>query len=582
MPSKDSHHTTNQAAGTTRRLWPYIKRHKGLASVSLVSVILFAATGRAIPLVFGFAIDKGITQKNLNLVYYAAGAYLILELSRSGFAFCKDYFIARLGNRVLFQVREDLIRHVQNLPARFFDQTPVGRIITRVTNDVVSLQDFFHDGVNSMFVMSLELLTILVALAYISLPLTLIIILTLPPALWMSLKISRQLRADFREAKSKLSTINAFTAESLNGMKILQLYNRAPHTREKFAGYSEEYRALQMKTVRGFAKLWPILSYFDALTVALSLFFGAIFFTRSQITIGELSAFLLLAQSFFKPVRAILERFNQFQNSLASADRIFALIDEPEEILEGQRFATTPLKGEVEFKNLTFKYDKESRPVLKNINLKIAPGESVALVGRTGSGKSTMVSLLQKLYNFEDGDILVDGQSLSKLSTQELRQRIGVVRQDHFLIRGTIRDNISLYNEEISNDAIFEAALKANCDDLIQRSGHGLDTLVEERGANLSVGEKQLISFARVLAYNPDILILDEATANIDSHSEQLIQEATIEATKGRTSIIIAHRLSTILHCDRIVVLHDGEIVEMGSHQKLMETKGKYWEYQNQ
>ena len=207
---------------------------------------------------------------------------------------------------------------------------------------------------------------------------------------------------------------------------------------------------------------------------------------------------------------------------------------------------------------------------LKNINLKIAPGESVALVGRTGSGKSTMVSLLQKLYNFEDGDILVDGQSLSKLSTQELRQRIGVVRQDHFLIRGTIRDNISLYNEEISNDAIFEAALKANCDDLIQRSGHGLDTLVEERGANLSVGEKQLISFARVLAYNPDILILDEATANIDSHSEQLIQEATIEATKGRTSIIIAHRLSTILHCDRIVVLHDGEIVEMGDRKSVV------------
>ncbi|MCB0385122.1 MAG: ABC transporter ATP-binding protein, partial [Bdellovibrionales bacterium] len=338
------------------------------------------------------------------------------------------------------------------------------------------------------------------------------------------------------------------------------------------------YKVLSLKTVKLFATLWPILEFFNAATITTALFVGGLYHKEFGLSIGALSAFLLLVQSFFHPLRVILERYTQFQNSLASADRIFSLMEEKTEALNGEPLPSARLTGHLKLVNLSHRYGAENPWALKDINLDIRAGESLALVGRTGSGKTTLISLLQRLYRQSEGLVLVDGQPLGKISPREWRRRVGVVLQDNFIFRGTIASNICLDNPDISRDRIEWAAREAGCERLLATHEGGLDAKVEERGNNLSVGERQLIAFARVLAFDPDILILDEATANIDSLSELLIQQATERVTKGRTSLIIAHRLSTILNCDRIAVLDKARLVEVGSHQELIQNEGKYFE----
>jgi ATP-binding cassette subfamily B multidrug efflux pump len=559
------------------KMWPYLSRHPRKIVFVVTTVVLYVAVGRSLPLLFGYAIDEGIKKNHLTVIYWVAGIYLGFEMIRSLLSFCQSYFIQKLGNVTLFDLRQTLIRHVQLLPNSFFDKTPVGRTVTRITNDMAALGDLFAQGFTSFFVNGLEIASILIALCFISFPLTLLTLLVAPIIVWLSLKISRSLREVSQDAKKVLSSINSFTAESLNGMKVLQLFNKTGESRGAFKGMSFRYRDLQLKTVRMFALLWPLLEGFNVGTVATALFFGAYFRSSLDLSVGELSAFILLLQSFFPPFRVILERYSQMQNSLASADRVFEMLDE--------KIETTPepteklrLNGQVTFLDLSFQYDTEAPRVLKNINLKIGRGESVALVGRTGSGKSTMIALLQKMYPIVAGDIRIDDISIRDINNQDLRSHIGVVQQDNFIFRGTIASNIRLDNPAISDETVQRAAELTGCLDILQKRRGGLNAVVEEGGANLSAGERQLIAFARVLAFNPDIFILDEATANIDSESELKIQQATDVITRNRTSIIIAHRLSTIKNCDKIVLLSHGEILETGSHHQLLQKNGAYAE----
>ncbi len=559
------------------KIWPFLWKHKRKVIGSLMLVTLFVGVGRVLPFLFGYAIDEGFERKNVGIIPVIALIYLVLETFRSVLAFAQSNYIQKFGNLVLFEMREKLMNHVQSLPVTFFEKNPSGRTVTRVTNDVYALGELFSQGFAAIFVSTIEMASIFVSLAVISWQMAGITLFILPPLLAICLYLSKRIRFQFGATKRKLSMINAFSAESFSGIKVLQLFNRIPESTSFFNKLSSEYRTLQLSTVKLFATLWPVIEAFNIFTLAIALFVGAYFHQKHGLSMGSLIAYLTLLQGFFKPLKVILERYNQLQNSLASADRVFHLLDEIPENREGRAFDDAPLQGRIEFKDVNFRYSEKSPYVLKHMNLTVEPGMSVALVGRTGSGKSTTVSLLQKLYEVEEGDIAIDGISLKQLAPRSLRPRVGVVQQDGFVFSGSIYSNIALFDPKISRERAQWAAEQAQCHEILRKHG-GLDGHIQERGSNLSAGERQLLAFARVLAFNPDILVLDEATANIDSVSERAIQKATEVVTKGRTSVIIAHRLSTILHSDLIVVMSHGEILEQGRHNELLELQGSYYE----
>jgi len=559
------------------KLWPFLWRHKARVIISLLLVGAYVLVGRSLPFLFAYAVDEGIHGQRREIIVYVAAAYLVIECLRALLAFKQSNYIQRFGNQVLFEIREKLMGHVQRLPVTYFEKNPSGRTVTRVTNDVYALGELFSQGFAAIFVNTIEMLSIFISLAVISFVMTGSTILILPPLLYICLLLSKRIRFQFGATKRKLSMINSFTAESFSGMKVLQLFDRTAESRTFFSRLSEEYKVLQISTIKLFATLWPVIEGFNLFALAIALFVGAYLVQNHGMSLGALTAYILLLQGFFKPLKTILERYNQLQNSLASADRVFHLLDEVPENREGSDFSKPRLEGRIEIKDLSFRYAEHSPYVLKNINLSIEPGTSVALVGRTGSGKTSTISLLQKLYDIQEGDILIDGMSLKALAPQALRPRIGVVQQEGFVFSGSILSNITLFDPKISRERAAWAADQAQCHDILRKHG-GLDGHIQERGSNLSAGERQLLAFARVLAFDPDVLILDEATANIDSVSEKQIQKATEVATRGRTSLIIAHRLSTILHSDLIVVMDKGEIIEKGRHQELLAKRGKYFE----
>ncbi|MGZ3723985.1 MAG: ABC transporter ATP-binding protein, partial [Bdellovibrionales bacterium] len=546
-----------------RKLWPYLWAHKRRVILSLVLVGSYVLVGRALPFLFGYAVDEGIRNKDQHIILVVALCYFVLESVRAVLAFWQSKHIQVFGNQVLFEIREKLISHTQHLPVTYFEKNPSGRTVTRVTNDVFALGELFSQGFAAIFVNAIEMVSIFISLAVISWKMTSLTLLILPPLTWICLGLSRRIRFQFGATKRKLAMINAFSAESLGGIKVLQLFGRTGEAGKFFDLLSLEYRTLQLSTVKLFATLWPVIEAFNIFTLAVALFLGAYFHQYHGLSLGSLSAYILLLQGFFKPLKTILERYNQLQNSLASADRVFQLFDETQEIRDGSGFPAGRLNGKIEIRDLSFRYAETSPYVLKDINLNIQPGQSVALVGRTGSGKTSMISLLQKLYRIEEGEIRVDGISLNELAPAALRPRIGVVQQDGFVFSGTFLSNITMFDPKITRERAQWAAEQAQCLDILRQHG-GLDGVIQERGSNLSAGERQLLAFARVLAFDPDILILDEATANIDSLSENKIQMATEAVLLGRTSVIIAHRLSTILHCDVIAVLDKGRIVEIG------------------
>lgn len=564
------------------RLWPYFMRQKTLFFTTLGAVFATAVAARVAVTLFGYAIDHGVIANNRHVVLFVAGAYFALETGRCFMSFLHSYLFAKLGNRILYQIRDRLIEHVQRLPIRFFDENPSGRIVTRVTNDVVSLGEVFNSGIINIFASLVSLIAIVASMVAISVRMTFFTLLVAPPLLWAVVKLSNHILVVLRESKAKQAAINAFVAENINGMRILQLHDRVAANREGFQALSRDYRDQQLKSVHLYALLWPTASFFNAASVAAALAVGGLLTLENAISTGSMIAFILHVRAFMDPLHTILEKYQIFQNSLSGAERIFTLLEEPVEDqagdgLGGQYLLSKErLRGDIDFKNLDFRYSPDLPLVLRDITLSIASGESVALVGRTGSGKSTMISLLQRFYDPSAGDLLIDGQPITSFKRRELRSRIGVVQQDAYMFRGTIAENISLGNPAIPRSQIESAAQRAGLGELSERHSGGLDAKVEERGANLSFGERQLIAFARILAYDPDILILDEATANIDSRSESLIQEAARQARRGRTSVIIAHRISTILDCDRIVVLDQGHIVETGTHSDLIRRRGPY------
>ncbi len=557
-------------------LWPFGRRHPALLFFSVMSILGVAISSRFMPTLVGYAIDHGIREKNLEALHLAAWGFLIAEISHVVFLFLYQYLFQKFGNRLLYYVREELLSHTQNLPMTYFNKTPVGRVVTRLTNDTSTLGEVFTDGIINVFTETIVLLSIVVSMVLISWKLALATMILAPIFIWGAYQITEKIRIILRDSKKKLSTLNSYVAENLSGIKVVQLFNRVPRNQIKFEKLSSDYKNVLLESIRSYALLQPVMNLFNAVTLTVALYYGGLLSNDGSLAIGALVAFLMHVQDFIHPLREILEKYQQFQNSLTSAERVFQLLEEKTEPNPVNRRPILKDLGLVEFRNLTFKYEETLPEVLKNINLKIEPGMSVALVGRTGSGKTTLVSLLQRFYMPPANKIFVDGNPIESFPKVELRRKIGVVQQDNFIFRGTIRSNVNLGDQSISDEKIVRALEQVGFNRLLIRSGRNLDSTVEEKGTNLSSGERQLISFARILAFQPEILILDEATANIDSETERLIQQATKLITQDRTSLIIAHRLSTIRECDKIVVLKNGEIHESGSHQELIDRGGLY------
>lgn len=480
------------------------------------------------------------------------------------------------GQKILYDIRAHIFRHLQMLSIRFFDQNPVGRLVTRVTNDVEALSEMFSTVLSALAKDMFMIIGIMMAMLFLNVKLALASFLVLP-LVYLTTRVYRRIaRTAFRRVRVKLARINATLSEYLSGMRIIQLFHREKDRMHDFESVNREHFDASLAELRAQAVFRPLMDLIYSIGLVIILFVGVQDVPRGMLEIGLLYAFVDYMGRFFQPIREITENYTVLQSAMASSERIFELLDTPIEITSPpQAIKATPLKGEIRFEQVTFGYHKDA-PVLRGIDLHIRPGETVAIVGATGAGKSSLINLLPRFYDIQSGRLTIDGYDIQTLDLHTLRQNIGIVLQDVFLFAGTILSNIRLHHPHITREDAIRAAQAVGADRFIEKLPQGYDTPVEERGATLSSGERQLIAFARVLAFNPSIIILDEATAHIDTETERLIQDALKRISEHRTTIIIAHRLSTIQHADKIVVLHQGEIKEIGNHETLIKKGGLY------
>lgn len=492
----------------------------------------------------------------------------------------QSYVMQLMGQRVMYDLRRDIFARLQRLPVAFFDRTPAGRLLTRVTNDVDALNELFTAGLVSIFGDVVLLTGIVAVLFWLSWELALVTLAVLPLLALLTLWFKVRARQSYRAVRTKLAAINSFLQEHITGMSVIQLFNRERAAFERFDTVNDDHRRANVQAIFYYAVYYPMIELITAVGTALVLWYGGGRVMAGALSVGALVAFLQYAQRFYQPLADLSEKYNILQAAMASSERIFELLDREAEIVSPPN-AHRPadgggVEGGIEFDRVTFSY-LPGEVVLRELSFRVRPGQTVAVVGHTGAGKSTLANLIQRFYDVDRGVVRVDGVDVRRWDLESLRRGIGMVLQDVFLFSGTVADNIRLGEASIDDERLRWAAREVHALDFIERLSGGFDTTVRERGAGLSVGQKQLIAFARALAFDPAILILDEATASIDTETEQWIQLALERLLVGRTSLVIAHRLSTIQRADRILVLHKGELREEGTHQELLAQRGIYY-----
>ena len=505
-------------------------------------------------------------------------AMLFLGILIFGFLsnFSQVYLIQYTGQKFMFDLRMRLFSHLQTLSVSFFDKNPVGRLVTRVSNDVEVLSEMFSSVLITFFKDVFMLLGIVIILLRLNVRLALVSFILIPLIIYVTMYFRIKARDAFRSVRLRLAKINVFLQENISGMRVVQMFVREKENYKRFSKINHDYFLANMRQIVIFATFRPLIEIISASAVALIIWYGGGQVIMEAISLGTLVAFLSYVQMFFRPIRDLSEKFNTLQAAMASSERIFLLMDTKNTILEpGEPVELGKIDGKVEFKNVWFSYDTEY--VLRDVSFKVSPGESVAIVGATGAGKTSIINLLERFYEVKKGTIFIDGVDIRKMRKSNLRSNIGLVMQDVFLFAGDIKGNVRLGNSSITDGEVRRATEYANASGFIKKLDGGYSAEVKERGVTLSAGQRQLLSFARALAFDPSILVLDEATSNIDTETEVLIQDALQRLMKGRTSIIIAHRLSTIQRVNRIIVLHKGEIVEEGTHQQLLKKRGIYY-----
>ncbi len=560
-----------------RRLLGYLRPYRWHTVFALLLLLLQSGLALVGPRLTERALDAAIPNHDVALLGLLASLYFGVLLLEFVVEYGGALLTTWIGQRVMFDLRMQIYEHLQRLSIPFYDRNPVGRLMTRVTSDVETLNELFSSGVVTIFGDVFTLVAIMVMMLAIDLQLALVTF-SVIPLVWLTAAVfRRRVREAFRDIRTRLARLNAYLQERLSGMRIVQLFGREDASARRFAELNREHLDAHLRSITIYAVFFPVVEVLTSVAMALLLWYGGLRVLDDTLTVGVLAAFIQYTRRFFQPLQDLSEKFNLLQSAMASSERVFALLDERVTVAEPAlaRRLPTPIAGEVRFENVWFRYSPDGPWVLRDISFTASPGRTIALVGHTGAGKTTIVSLLLRFYDPERGRITVDGMDTRDLSTAELRSIIGFVQQDLFLFTGDILHNLTL-DAPITPEAAHQAARRVGADRFIERLPSGYGHRLGERGRSLSVGERQLLSFARALALDPRILVLDEATSSVDAEAEAQIQRAIAELMSGRTSLVVAHRLSTILHADEILVLHHGEIRERGSHRDLLAQEGLY------
>ncbi|RMF73406.1 MAG: ABC transporter ATP-binding protein, partial [Acidobacteria bacterium] len=566
------------------RLWSWVRPHRALVAASFVLLVGVSAAQIAQPWLLKRAIDEGIARGDTGALLVPAGLFLLALVAEFVLRYLQLYALEATGQNVILDLRVAVFSHLQHLSASFFDRNPVGRLMTRVTSDIEALNEAFTSGLVLILADLVKLVGIVVVLFAMDWRLALVTLAVLPLMLGVTAWFRRRMRAAYRRVRARVAALAAFLQEAVVGMRLIQVFGRERRSREEFDEVNRGHRDAELGSVLYDSLFSAVAELMGTLTLAAILWAGGFRLLAGGITFGTLVAFIEYAGKFFRPVQELSQRFAVMQGAMASAERVFELLDTPPEIASPPSpRELPPPRGEVVFDDVSFAY-RPGEPVLENISFRVEPGEKLGIVGWTGSGKSTLIRLLARLYDVDSGRILLDGLDVRDWPLDELRRRLGVVLQDQFLFAGTIADNISLGDPRITREDIRRAARLVQADAFIERLPRGYDEPVRERGSNLSVGEKQLICFARALAFDPAVIVLDEATASVDPETEERITRAIEIALAGRTALVIAHRLHTVLDADRILVLHHGRLAEQGTHDELIARDGgiyrTLWELQ--
>tara|TARA_R110002012_G_scaffold108855_2_gene252311 strand:- start:351940 stop:353715 length:1776 start_codon:yes stop_codon:yes gene_type:complete len=566
-----------------RRLYKFVKPYQGRFYFLVFLTVALAVLAPARPFVIQKAIDNPVAQGDFQGLINMTLILVALLVMQAIVQYGHTYLSGWLGQFIIRDIRLKLYRHLLSLRLKFFDKTPIGRLVTRNVSDVETLSDVFSQGLAAMIGDILQILFILGMMFAMSWKLTLVSLATLPLLFLSTYIFKEKVKVAFNEVRNAVSTLNSFVQEHVTGMSIVQIFTAEKREYEEFKKINNEHRKSNIRSVLYYSIYFPVAEVIQATGIGLLVWYGAkgvINEAESGISLGMLIAFILYIQMFFRPIRLIADRFNTLQMGIVSSSRILNLLDNKEHIPNHGNYKPETVEGNISFRNVEFSYNQDE-VVLKNISFEVKEGESVALVGATGAGKSSVINLLSRFYDIQKGEIMLDGKDLKEYDLSALRQNIGVVLQDVFLFSDTILYNITLGNPDITLQQVKDAAELVGARKFIERLPGGYEYNVMERGATLSVGQRQLISFVRAMVYNPKIIVLDEATSSVDSETEEMIQNAIEKMMKGRTSILIAHRLSTIQEADKIIVLDKGEIKETGTHKELLDQGGYYHQLHN-